>query len=196
MILIIFVSFHLFELLHVHTQRAKHSLLVDRQRIAKDQMPQICSKGTHATYPDNGMVVRSRRVSENKCTCWTWFTYFHSEIPRPGSPTFLADGFSRTELSLNRFGQGRQSIRTESHSRRFNVGLTYGAFGRSNKHSRGAKYCFCWMLLNVVHNFLLYQASMAFLIGGLRMLTEHAYRQLCAHIWCTMYRSVPAYRPW
>lgn len=46
---------------------------------------------------------------------------------KPGSPTFLADGFSRTELSLNRFGQGRQSIRTESHSRRFNVGLTYGA---------------------------------------------------------------------
>lgn len=64
--LIIFVSFHLFELLHVHTQRAKHSLLVGRQMIAEDQMPQICTKGTHVTYPDNGMVVRSRRVSENK----------------------------------------------------------------------------------------------------------------------------------
>ncbi|CAL1157289.1 unnamed protein product [Cladocopium goreaui] len=46
---------------------------------------------------------------------------------KPGGPTFLADGFSRTELSLNRFGQGRRSTMTEAKRRRYNVGLTYGA---------------------------------------------------------------------
>ncbi|CAK9079994.1 unnamed protein product [Durusdinium trenchii] len=45
---------------------------------------------------------------------------------KKGNPTFLADGFARTELSLNRFGRGRASTRTGG-GRRYNVGLTYGA---------------------------------------------------------------------
>ena len=52
-----------------------------------------------------------------------------SFLPRQGGPIFLADGFSRTELSLNRFGRGRESTMTEAHSRRYNVGLTYGFLG-------------------------------------------------------------------
>ncbi|CAJ1432033.1 unnamed protein product, partial [Effrenium voratum] len=43
------------------------------------------------------------------------------------SPAFLADGFARTEMSLNRYGQGRVSADIGGHSRRYNVGITYGA---------------------------------------------------------------------
>jgi hypothetical protein len=62
----------------------------------------------------------------------------------PGGPTFLADGFSRTELSLNRFGQGRRSTMTEAHSRRYNVGLTYGVLGGTAWSSSGAGWRGFW----------------------------------------------------
>ena len=46
---------------------------------------------------------------------------------RPGGPIFLADGFARTEVSLNLFGRGRAAARTPAHAHRFNVGIDYGA---------------------------------------------------------------------
>ena len=44
-----------------------------------------------------------------------------------GGPVFLADGFARTEVSLNDFGHGRQSARTPQNQARFDVGVEYGA---------------------------------------------------------------------
>ncbi|OLQ02865.1 Glyceraldehyde-3-phosphate dehydrogenase, chloroplastic [Symbiodinium microadriaticum] len=44
-----------------------------------------------------------------------------------GGPVFLADGFARTEVSLNSFGDGRHATLTPGHERRFNVGIAYGA---------------------------------------------------------------------
>jgi len=44
-----------------------------------------------------------------------------------GGPVFLADGFARTEVSLNAFGNGRHATLTPNHERRFNVGIAYGA---------------------------------------------------------------------
>jgi len=44
-----------------------------------------------------------------------------------GGPVFLADGFARTEVSLNPFGKGRVAAPTPDHRRRFNVGIDYGA---------------------------------------------------------------------
>lgn len=46
---------------------------------------------------------------------------------RPGGPVFLADGFARTEVSLNAFGRGRQSAPMPMKGRRFDVGIDYGA---------------------------------------------------------------------
>eukprot|EP00435_Cladocopium_sp_Y103_P063855 s172_g25.t1 len=46
---------------------------------------------------------------------------------RPGGPVFLADGFARTEVSLNAFGRGRQSAPLPVKGRRFDVGIDYGA---------------------------------------------------------------------
>jgi len=46
---------------------------------------------------------------------------------RPGGPVFLADGFARTEVSLNAFGRGRQSAPMPREGRRFDVGIDYGA---------------------------------------------------------------------
>ena len=40
---------------------------------------------------------------------------------RPGGPVFLADGFARTEVSLNAFGRGRQSAPMPVKGRRFNA---------------------------------------------------------------------------
>lgn len=40
---------------------------------------------------------------------------------RPGGPVFLADGFARTEVSLNAFGRGRQSAPMPRKGRRFDV---------------------------------------------------------------------------
>ena len=44
-----------------------------------------------------------------------------------GGPVFLADGFARTEVSLNPFGRGREAAPTPDRHRRFNVGIDYGA---------------------------------------------------------------------
>ena len=40
---------------------------------------------------------------------------------RPGGPVFLADGFARTEMSLNAYGRGRQSAPMLRKGRRFDV---------------------------------------------------------------------------
>ena len=39
-----------------------------------------------------------------------------------GGPVFLADGFARTEVSLNPYGHGRIAAPTPDHRHRFNVG--------------------------------------------------------------------------
>lgn len=46
---------------------------------------------------------------------------------RPGGPVFLADGFARTEVSLNAFGRGRQSAPMPREGRRFDVSITRAA---------------------------------------------------------------------
>jgi len=44
-----------------------------------------------------------------------------------GGPVFLADGFARTEVSFNPFGNGRTEARVPGGEHRFNVGIAYGA---------------------------------------------------------------------
>jgi len=46
---------------------------------------------------------------------------------RKGGPVFLADGFARTEVSLNPFGDGRVQATMPDGHQRFNVGIDYGA---------------------------------------------------------------------
>eukprot|EP00429_Kryptoperidinium_foliaceum_P070093 CAMPEP_0176070066 /NCGR_PEP_ID=MMETSP0120_2-20121206/34986_1 /TAXON_ID=160619 /ORGANISM="Kryptoperidinium foliaceum, Strain CCMP 1326" /LENGTH=617 /DNA_ID=CAMNT_0017403705 /DNA_START=1 /DNA_END=1852 /DNA_ORIENTATION=- len=47
---------------------------------------------------------------------------------RPGGPVFLADGFARTELSLNQLGYGRHAAKMpDGYSERYEVGVVYGA---------------------------------------------------------------------
>ena len=64
------------------------------------------------------------------CVC-RHIKYYASEFPswhwagpvctRPGGPVFLADGFARTEVSLNAFGRGRQSAPMPMKGRRFDA---------------------------------------------------------------------------
>ncbi|CAK0894338.1 unnamed protein product, partial [Prorocentrum cordatum] len=46
---------------------------------------------------------------------------------KAGSPVFLSDGFAHTELSLNGFGGGRNSMTVPGGSKCYNVGIIYGA---------------------------------------------------------------------
>jgi hypothetical protein len=44
-----------------------------------------------------------------------------------GGPVFLSDGFARTEMTLNQFGRGRDSVNLPNGRATFNVGMIYGA---------------------------------------------------------------------
>lgn len=44
-----------------------------------------------------------------------------------GGPTFLADGFAHTEISLNQYGHGRELVHLPNHDRHYDVGLVYGS---------------------------------------------------------------------
>merc|ERR1719203_243956 len=46
---------------------------------------------------------------------------------RAGGPVFLNDGSSRTEMSLNQFGRGRQPNKLPDGSIRYELGIGYGA---------------------------------------------------------------------